>query len=506
MSNRGHGGRRMPPPANMKEALRGIDMNTLKRLLKYLSEYKFRFACVALSLVITALCGVRMNLFLGELIDKHIAPLLLEATPNFDGLLLSMMKMAMIFLVAIIFTYLYQRIMLTITQGMLKKVRDQLFSHMQTLPIKYFDQNQYGDIMSRYTSDTDALRGLVSSLPALWASLVDIIVVGVSLLSLSVWMTLFISTFTFVMIKVTRAVTKRSGKYFVMQQLAVGKVNAHVEEMINGQKVVKVFCHEQETKDEFDRLNEELCHDGTQAMIFGNILGPIMNNLGYILYALLAIIGGALAISGVPNLTLHGVETLTLGSITAFLQMSRSFTNPISNISQQVNSIVQALAGAGRIFQLMDEESEKDEGYVTLVNAVRNADGTLTETDKRTGLWAWKHPHQDGTLTYTQVKGEVTFNEVDFAYVPDKQVLYDISMYAKEGQKVALVGATGAGKTTITNLINRFYDIGALRQHQHQQDQKARSAPLAGRGFAGCEPVHRYGDGKHPLRQAGRHG
>ncbi|MBE5776685.1 MAG: ABC transporter ATP-binding protein [Clostridiales bacterium] len=449
----------MGPPVSLKESLKGIDMPTLKRLLKYLGKYKFRLIGVCLSLVITSYCGVQASRFLGVLIDEHIAPLLLEATPKFDGLILALAKMVVIYLVSIIFTYLYQRLMISVNQGVLKEVRDSMFSHMQTLPIKYFDQNQFGDVMSHYTNDTDALRGLIGSIPSLWAALTDIVVVGASLLSLSVWLTLFILLFTFLMMKITKFITTHSGKYFVRQQAAVGQVNAYVEEMINGQKVVKVFTHEDECKEEFDKRNEELFFVASSAAKYGNILGPVMNNLGHTLYALLAIVGGAMYITGVQNLTLHGFAPLTLGAITSFLQMSRSFTNPISNISQQVNSIVQALAAAGRIFNLMDETPETDDGYVTLVNAKVLPDGSVTETKERTGVWAWKHPHQDGSLTYTRLRGEVTMKDVDFFYVPEKQVLHDISMYAKEGQKVALVGATGAGKTTITNLINRFYDI-----------------------------------------------
>ena len=456
----GHGrGRHMGPPVSIKDSLKGIDMVTLKRLLKYIAPYKFRIAMVFLSLIVTSYCGVTSARFLGVLIDEHILPMLSQTAPGFNKLLLALGKMLVVYIVSVIFTYLYQRIMLTVNQGVLKDMRDRMFNHMQTLPIKYFDQNQFGDVMSHYTNDTDALRGMISALPALWASLTDIVVVGISLLSLSVWLTLFILLFTFVMMKITRMITMRSGKYFVKTQAAVGQVNAYVEEMINGQKVVKVFTHEDVCKEEFDKRNDELYHVASTAAKYGNILGPVMNNLGHTLYALLAIVGGALAIAGVQNLTLTGFAPLTLGAITSFLQMSRSFTNPISSISQQVNSIVQALAGAGRIFHLMDEESEKDEGYVTLVNAKVLPDGSVTETEERTGVWAWKHPHQDGTLTYTRLRGEVTMKEVDFFYVPEKQVLHDITMYAKEGQKVALVGATGAGKTTITNLINRFYDI-----------------------------------------------
>ena len=334
-----------------------------------------------------------------------------------------------------------------------------MFAHMQTLPIKYFDTHTHGDVMSHYTNDTDALRQMLSqSLPQLLSSCVTIVAVFISMLYLSLWMTLFIIVFLFLILKVVKSIAGKSSVYFIKQQQNIGDVNGYIEEMINGQKVVKVFCHEDEAKAVFDQKNEALCDSMTTANTYANILMPIMGNMGNILYVLLALVGGSLAIAGVTNISLTGAGVMTLGTIASFLTMSKSFINPIAQVSQQLNAVIMALAGATRIFELLDEEPEEDHGYVTLVNAKRE-NGELVECKERTGLWAWKHPHSDGSLTYEELKGHVVMENVDFGYEENKLVLHDITLYAEPGQKVAFVGATGAGKTTITNLINRFYDI-----------------------------------------------
>ncbi|MBQ7606238.1 MAG: ABC transporter ATP-binding protein, partial [Firmicutes bacterium] len=357
-------------------------------------------------------------------------------------------------------------LMVTVSQGILRDVRNEMFEHMQSLPIKYFDTNSHGDIMSHYTNDTDTLRQLISqALPQMFSSALTLICVTASMLYLSVWLTLFAIVFVVIMFRIVGMVAGKSGMYFKRQQESLGKVNGYVEEMINGQKVIKVFCHEEETKAGFDELNEELCGNMTSANRYANILMPIMGNMGYLLYVLIAVIGGALAIAGAPNLSLAGMGVLTLGTIAAFLQLSRNFIMPISQVSQQINSVVMAFAGAERIFRLLDEESELDEGKVTLVSVEKTADGMLTESLHRTGSWAWKKPASvegstEGTgYELVPLRGHVILTDVDFGYLPDKKVLQDMTLYAKPGQKVAFVGPTGAGKTTITNLINRFYDI-----------------------------------------------
>ena len=436
-----------------------MNMKTLKRLLKYMSEYKIRFIVVLICIILSSVAGVASSVFLGTLIDKYISPLLLEANPDYSGLIKALAAMGILYVFGIAATLIYNRIMVVIAQGVLKKIRDEMFGHMQTLPIKYFDTHTHGDIMSYYTNDTDTLRqAIAQSLPQMIASVITVIAVFCAMLYTSIWLSLFVVVCVILMLQITKKVTGMSGKYFFKQQQSIGDVNGYIEEMINGQKVVKVFCHEEKAKEAFDRKNEELCRNASEANKYANILMPINNNLGYVLYVLLAIFGGTLAIKGATNLTIFGTGALTLGAIASFLQLSRNFINPIGQISQQLNMVIMALAGAERIFEHMDEKSEADDGYVTLVNA-RISDGKITETDERTGKWAWKHPHSDGTTTYTELKGEVTLNEVDFGYNEDKIVLHDISIFAKPGEKIAFVGATGAGKTTITNLINRFYDI-----------------------------------------------
>jgi len=434
--------------------------DTLKRLLGYIfKSYKAQFVVVLACIFLSSIAGVAGSLFIKVLIDDYITPLLLEASPVFDGLLRAIITMGMIFFVGIVATLIQKIIMVIISQGVLKKIRDDMFSHMQTLPIKYFDTHTHGDVMSYYTNDTDTLREMISqSIPHLFSSAITVISVFFAMLYTSVSLTVLVLVTVFLMLMVTKKLASRSARYFIAQQQMLGNVNGYIEEMINGQKVVKVFCHEEEAKAEFDRRNEELFNASNNAHKYANILMPFMANIGNMQYVLIAIVGGALAINGIPDLTLTGVSILTLGAIASFLQLSRSFVMPISQITQQVNAIVMALAGAERIFSLLDEESEVDDGYVTLVNAkVKN--GKLVESKKYTGMWAWKHPHQDGTITYTELKGDVRLFDVDFGYEENKIVLHDIALYAAPGQKVAFVGATGAGKTTITNLLNRFYDI-----------------------------------------------
>lgn len=448
MSRPMRGGRNMPPvgtpPKNAKK--------TFKRLISYIGKYRFMMIPVVVCVLVSAVAGVAGSLFMKTLIDDYISPMLLEGNTDFSGLLSAVTTMACVFAAGIIANFVQSRLMIRIAQGILKKVRDDMFSHMQTLPVRYFDQNPAGDTMSLYTNDTDTLRQMITqSIPQFLSSAVTIIAVFISMITTSVWMTLFVLAFVAVMFVVTAHIGKQSGKYFAEQQRTLGNVNGYVEEMIHGQKVVKVFCREDETAEEFDRRNEQLFQQASTAHTYVNILGPVNNNLGHLQYALLGVFGGILAIFGVGG--------VTLGAVAAFLQLSKSFTQPIGQIAQQASSIVMAMAGAERIFKLLDEEPETDEGYVTLVNAKENADGTLTECRERTGVWAWKHPHSDGTVTYTRLAGDVRLTEVDFAYVPEKTVLHDITLFAEPGQKIAFVGTTGAGKTTITNLINRFYDI-----------------------------------------------
>lgn len=444
---------------NKKPSRPQVNPNTLKRLLGYLSVYKTRVILVVICILLSAIANVMSSLFIQRLIDDYISPLLLEANPVFDALFRAIVQMACIYVIGILASLIYNRTMAVISQGILKKIRDDMFAHMQTLPIRYFDTHTHGDVMSHYTNDTDALRQMLSqSLPQLLSSCVTIVAVFISMLYLSLWMTLFIIVFLFLILKVVKSIAGKSSVYFIKQQQNIGDVNGYIEEMINGQKVVKVFCHEDEAKAVFDQKNEALCDSMTTANTYANILMPIMGNMGNILYVLLALVGGSLAIAGVTNISLTGAGVMTLGTIASFLTMSKSFINPIAQVSQQLNAVIMALAGATRIFELLDEEPEEDHGYVTLVNAKRE-NGELVECKERTGLWAWKHPHSEGSLTYEELKGHVVMENVDFGYEENKLVLHDITLYAEPGQKVAFVGATGAGKTTITNLINRFYDI-----------------------------------------------
>lgn len=444
----------MRQPNNKKgpEGMAKVNKDVVKRLMSYIGHYKLRFAAVLICIVVNALAMVSCSLYLQTLIDSYITPLLQAATPDFAPLFRSILIMGCIYAVGILSCLFYNRTMVSIAQGTLKRIRDEMFEHMQTLPIRYFDTHTHGDIMSHYTNDTDTLRQMLAqSIPQMFSSLITIISVFFAMLFTSWQLTIFVLCFVFIMLQVTGRVAGKSGYYFIRQQKALGDVNGYIEEMINGQKVIKVFCHEEKAKEIFDQKNEELCKDASAANSFANILMPIMGNLGNLQYVLLATIGGTMALGGAGG--------MTVGTIASFLQLSRSFMNPISQISNQLNMVVMALAGAERIFKLMDEEPEVDEGYVTLVNAKYDENGELTESKERTGLWAWKHPHGDGTLTYTKMRGEVRFYDVDFGYNEEKIVLHNISLYAEPGQKVAFVGSTGAGKTTITNLINRFYDL-----------------------------------------------
>ncbi len=446
----------MPHPHGSRSAmgLNSAKKNTVFRLLSYLKNYKLLVVLVMIAITLTALSNVLGMTYLEVIVDDYVKPLLLVDNPDFSGLLGVILQMAAVFGVGVV-TSLFQGIfMARVAQGVQKKIRDDMFYHMQRLPIKYFDTHTFGDVMSYYTNDVDTLRQMLSmSIPQTVSSLVTIVAVFFTMLFTSPILTVFVVICLILMLQATKKIGGNSAKYFIAQQKSIGNLNGYIEEMISGQRVIKVFCHEEATKEEFDRRNEELQASATKANIFANILMPIMMNLGNLQYVLVAILGGALAVVSHESL-------ITMGGIMLFLQLSKNFTRPVSQISQQVNSIIMALAGADRIFSLLDEPVEEDHGYVTLVRARENPDGTLTECKERTGTWAWKHPHQaDGTITYTKLTGDVRLFDVDFAYEEGKTVLHDVSLYAKPGQKIAFVGATGAGKTTITNLINRFYDI-----------------------------------------------
>ncbi len=431
--------------------MRGFDpnqkfnKNTFKRLLKYMAKYKFRYLIVFICIIISSVVQVAGQLFLRTLIDDYITPLMGVENPVFTGLLKFIGFMALIYLFGVFCSFLYNRIMINVAQGVLKEIRDDMFNHMQTLPISYFDNNTHGDIMSRYTNDTDSLEQMVSqSLPACFGSLISIITVFVSMLSLNVPLTIVVVIGVVLMVCVTRNIVKKSGNYFIRQQKSLGKLNGFIEEMIDGQKVIKVFTHEDEAKKDFVKLNNELFENGSKANGYGNMMGPITNNVGYLIYVIIALLGGILAIE---------TGSFSLGAISSFLTLTHSFTRPIMQITNQFNMIVRALAGATRIFELMDEKEEENNGTVKLVNA-KLEKGKLVESKERTEMWAWK----DGK-ELTLLSGDIRLNNVSFSYEEGKEVIHDISLYAKPGQKIAFVGATGAGKTTISNLINRFYDI-----------------------------------------------
>ncbi|RHU97628.1 ABC transporter ATP-binding protein [Dorea sp. OM07-5] len=439
---------------NKKKRISKNDIKTAKRLLKYVTEtYKFRFVLVFICILISAVASISVSLSLKFMLDDYIIPLIGQQNPNYTELYQALGVLACIFIAGVLATFTYTRLMVYIGQGVLKRVRDDMFEHMQTLPIRYFDERTNGSIMSLYTNDTDALRQMISqAIPQALMSLFTIIVTFISMLVLSPILTVLAFVVIGIMMKVTGKIGGNSGKYFVKQQNSLADVTGFVEERMNGQRVVKVFNHERISEQEFDELNEALFKSASQANKFANMMGPVIGNIGNLQFVLTAVLGGFLSVAGVGG--------ITLGVMASYLQFTKSFTQPFMQVAQQFNSIVMALAGAERIFALIDEEPEKDEGYVTLVNAKKNADGNITECKERTGMWAWKHPHSaDGSVTYTELTGDVRFEDVTFGYKDDKVILHDISLFAKPGQKLAFVGSTGAGKTTITNLINRFYDI-----------------------------------------------
>ena len=453
-----------------KNNQKGKKRKVLKRLLGYVTKhYKLQLAVVLVSIVVSAFVGVIGTQFIKYLIDDFIVPLLGQQNPDFGPLKNIILIMAGIYLVGIVCNYLYNRLMINISQGVLNDIRAQMFNHMQKLPIRYFDSRTHGDIMSTYTNDVDTLREMLSqSIPMVFSASVTMIAVLIAMLSTNLYLTLVVLAMVILMVLVSRYLGGNSSRFFVKQQEDIGKVNGYIEEMMEGQKVVKVFNYEEESKKRFDTINDQLCDSMTRANMYANILMPCIMNIGNLGYVLVAVIGGILSVNGI----------LTIGSIAAFLQYVKAFTNPLGQVSQQMNFIVMAMAGAERIFDLIDEEEEVDEGYVTLVNA-KIEDGKVVETKERTGIWAWKHPHKDGRTTYTRLRGQVEFENVQFGYEENKRILHDITLAAKEGQKISFVGATGAGKTTITNLINRFYDIqeGKIR-YDRINIQKIKKADL----------------------------
>ena len=446
---------RGPGPRGPKNGGKSADpKKSLGKVLRYVME-KYKAACVivVIGIIISALGILTMTLFMQTLIDQYIMPLMGQADPDFTPLANRLIKLGVVLAAGIISTYAYNRIMVTVSQGTMKRLRVQLFSHMESLPIKYFDTHAHGDIMSVYTNDVDTLRQLISqSIPQTINSVISLVSTLISMIVLDIPLTLVSLLMVGVMMFVTSKMSNLSGKYFMQQQKDLGAVNGYIEEMMEGQKVVKVFCHEEKSMEDFEKLNRQLCDSARNANAVANIIMPINNNLGNISYVLCAIVGGVLA--------LNGFSGLTIGTLVAFLSLNKGFTQPVTQVSQQLGSIIMASAGAERVFNLMEAEPEADDGYVELVRAKEDTDGNITETKERTGMWAWKHPHQaDGSVTYKKLEGKVTFDGVDFGYNDDKMVLHDIKMFAEPGQKLAFVGSTGAGKTTITNLINRFYDI-----------------------------------------------
>ncbi len=442
-----------PRGRGAKVQITAESLNTLKRLIwgYVIKPHKARCIGIVVCILLSAVSSAASGIFLGILIDSYIKPLLSTASPDFSGLAGAIFTVALIFAAGVLTNWLQQWLMIALGQGVLKGIRDSMFDHMQTLPIKYFDTNTYGKVMSTYTNDTDTLRQLITmTLPQAIASLMTVVVVFISMVSVSWLLTIVVLLFVALMLFITGKIGGLSSKFFVKQQYSLAVVNGYIEEMINGQKVVKVFCHEDIAKEEFDECNEELCDNATHASVLSTVLMPIMGNLGNLQYAVVAIAGGAFAVAGFA---------ISLGNIASFLQLSRNFMMPITQISEQFNSIVMAMAGAGRIFKLLDQEPETDEGTVTLVNAKIDPNGVITESAESTNIWAWKRPDGKGGFEYTRLSGEVVLKDVEFGYTPEKTVLHDVDVFAHKGQKVAFVGATGAGKTTITNLINRFYDI-----------------------------------------------
>lgn len=432
---------------------KGTPWKTAKRLMGYVAgTLRLQFVAVCVAILVSAVASMAGPLFLQYLIDDLIVPLASQETPDFSSLLRAVILMGCLYYAGVIATYVYSRLMVNIGQGVLKRVRDEMFAHMQRLPIRYFDTHPHGEIMSLYTNDTDTLRQMISqSIPQTFYSLVSVVAIFGVMLSISIPLSILAVLMVLLMMKVTKDIGGKSGRGFIAQQTDLAKVNGYIEEMMAGQKVIKVFNHENAAKHDFDVLNEKLCQSATTANTYGNMLMPIIGNIGYLQYVLTALIGSVLSISG--------ISAITLGALASFLQFTRNFIMPFSQISQQMNAIVMALAGAQRIFDMMDETQETDEGYVTLVNARYNHDGELVECAERTEIWAWKHPHSNGSVTYTRLCGDVRFEDMTFGYTPEKTVLHNVTLYAKPGQKLAFVGSTGAGKTTITNLINRFYDV-----------------------------------------------
>ena len=443
------------PPAKMRGDGRMARNpgKTLTRLMGYMLKYWYILAVVLVCIIANSVAQSQGSVALGKLVDDFILPMVAQGNSDFAPVWAFLMELLGIYVIGIIASFLLNYLMVGVTQGIQKKIRDDMFARMQKLPLRFFDSHAAGDVMSRYTSDVDTMRQMISqSIPQTVSSLATLVVLLYRMITTS-WMLTCVCMLTVVgIIFITKVLAGKSGKFFVGQQRSLGAVNGYIEEMINGQKVVKVFSHEETCKEEFDKLNEQLRQNAYSAGKFANMMGPINNNLGYVQYAVLAIVGGFIVVQS-------GGEMLTLGKLMAFMMLSKTFNMPINMISNQINSVVMALAGAERVFDLMDQPEETDNGYVTLVNAKEDENGQLTECAERTGRWAWKHPHGDGTLTYTELKGDIVMDMVDFAYVPEKQVLHDVTLYAHPGQKIAFVGATGAGKTTITNLINRFYDI-----------------------------------------------
>ena len=429
-----------------------IDFKALGRVMGYIFKYyKFRMILVILCILVSTFSSVAGNLFLQTLIDDYIVPLVGQENPVYTSLLHAIGIMIGIYLIGVIASFVHSIVMVYISEGILKKIRDEMFIKMEKLPIVYFDTHTHGDIMSRYTNDTDTLSQMIcQSIPQFFTSAITIIAVVISMIVTNIYLTLVVILSLAIILMVTKLITSKSGSYFIKQQESVGKLNGYIEEMINGQKVVKVFCYEDKSKEKFDKLNEELCNQVYNANKYANNIGPVNGALGNIQYSVLAIVGGVLAVNGIGN--------VSVGLIVSFLQLSKTFIRPINQFSRQLNSVIMALAGAKRIFELMDEETEKDEGHVTLVNA-KYIDGKIIETEEKTNMWAWKYVHKDGKIEYIELKGHIELENVDFGYEENKTILHDISLYAKPGQKIAFVGATGAGKTTITNLINRFYDI-----------------------------------------------
>ena len=430
-------------------------MKALGRLLRYvLKEYKLACVTVVVSILISALAILSISMFMQKLIDVYIEPMMKQSTPDYGPLAHRMLGLGLILVLGIICAYAYNRIMVNVTQGTMKRLRVELFERMESLPISFFDTHAHGDIMSVYTNDVDTLRQVISqSMPQLINSSITFISTLIAMIVLDIPLTVLSVVMVLIMIKATSSLGAKSGRYFMKQQQDLGKVNGYIEEMMSGQKVVKVFCHEEKAYDDFCKLNRSLQDSAYKANMIANITMPVNANLGNISYVLCAVLGGVLAVNGWSG--------LTIGTLVAFLTLNKSFTMPVTQISQQINAIVMAAAGADRVFTMTDEKPEEDEGYVELVNAKKDADGNLTETEERTGLWAWRHRHETGEVTYRELTGEVEFENVDFGYNPDKIVLHDINMYAKPGQKIAFVGSTGAGKTTIINLLMRFYDVNS---------------------------------------------